>query len=116
MPNDSLPPNDASLARYLAGDALPDEQARVETYLHSRPAATAVLDRLRQQPLHPSATSEFDMDATWRRIAHDIGEQEKPSRPSRRTRWSVVAGAALSLSVLGVAMLHHTAITNRLGG
>lgn len=87
--------DDELLARYLAGEAGPDELARVEAWARD-PAAASELARLKQLWSERPAPGVWNVDAAWQRVNHLIATAEAaPPAPNRR--WLVYAAAAAVL-------------------
>jgi ferric-dicitrate binding protein FerR (iron transport regulator) len=65
------------MARYLAGEATPDEQQRVTAWAASAPAHQAELARLQRLWVLPPP-GEWNLDRAWGRVS---GRLDRPARP-----------------------------------
>jgi transmembrane sensor len=92
---------DELLARYLTGEAGPEERARVDAWAAADPAHARELARLRAAWATGPAPGSWDVEAAWRRVERRL-DAVVPLPPARR-RWGVyAAAAAVILAVAGV--------------
>ncbi len=99
------------LARVLSGQASPDDQAAVDTWLAQGPANQAEFESLRQSWKENPSTETWDVDQAWRKVASRIASPEAatptpvlafPSRPT--FRWALQMAAAVTVIIgLGFA-------------
>ena len=84
------------LDRFLAGEASPEDEARVRAWMSASPERRAMVESLQQQQ---AITTRVDVDRAWQRVA------AQTVRPARSTpRWGGwVAAAAAVLTVGSIA-------------
>lgn len=95
-----------NLARYLAGEASPEERAAIDAWAAANPGNRAELGRLQAAWQGPAQT-DWDLDRAWAKVAKRLDEAQV-AKPTRRPvawtqTWTLVA-AALVL-VFGATML-----------
>lgn len=95
------------LARYLAGEAPPEERAAVEAWVSANPNHRAELERLRAAWKGP-AQGAWDLDRAWARVAKRLDETQLAlparRRPAARIQtWALVAAALVIM--VGATML-----------
>jgi ferric-dicitrate binding protein FerR (iron transport regulator) len=101
---ESMPPD--LLARYLSGDASPEERDQVERWAAEAPAHRAELDRLRAAWVRPR-TGGWDIDRAWSRVQPQLAE------PTRARPVSVPVAMAASLLMVFAAGMVWQALTTR---
>ena len=92
------------LARYLSGDASPEEREQVERWALEAPAHRAELDQLRAAWVRPGA-EDWDVDRAWRSV------EPRLSRRVRRFPTPVALARAAALAVVMAAGFVWRAIT-----
>jgi transmembrane sensor len=100
------------LARYLAGEASPAEQAEVEAWAAASEEHRAELDRLREAWAATGQPATWDVDSAWRRVAARLDEPTVIPLPSGRRRVLLALAASLAV-VVGAALVWQVTRTSR---
>jgi transmembrane sensor len=96
-----MTPDDALLARYLAGECTPAETAAVRQWIAADPEREGALERLRAvfNTAPPSAPPP-DLDAIWRKIASPRRASFPVAAPRRRVPLSMITAAAVTVAAI----------------
>ncbi len=111
------------LARYLAGEASPDDRASVIAWAASNPSNKRELDRLVAAWQPPGQPGGYDVDRAWTQVTSRLGQSVADPEPlaiplARRPviQWLaaaavvLTAGSAMMLRTRDVGMTYSTAI------
>ncbi len=98
------------LARYLAGEASPDDHASVVAWTASNPSNQNELDRLVAAWRHPGQPGVYDLDLAWAQVAGRLGQAVADPEPvaiplARRPMIQWLAAAAVVMATGSVMML-----------
>ena len=107
-PPPSPVPPDSVLARYLAGEAGPDDTAAVESWAAAAPENSAELRRLREAWKERGPAQTWDVDRAWARVAKETAadggiRRAAPVAPRSWTANPLLRIAAGIVLVVGVS-------------
>ena len=110
LPPSPVPPSptDSVLARYLAGEAEPEERSAVESWAAAASANGVELNRLREAWASRRPAQNWDLDRAWSRVAKETaaeagGRAAAPLRPRSWTANPLLRIAAGIVLVVGVS-------------